>query len=82
MAREKSIQIPERLFVEIAQYFLLDHREDIREKSIKDGLSAKLDAVVRHDLYTQYKTAPTAEQQDKARREYLDRAGILPSYRW
>lgn len=80
--REKSIQIPERLFLEIAQYFLLDKREPDLEKSITKGLSDKLEAVIRHDLYTKYKTAPTPEQQEQARKEYLEKAGIPHSFRW
>lgn len=76
MIREKSIQIPERLFLELAQYFLLNRREAEMEKSIVKGLSNKLEAVIRHDLYTRYKTAPTQEQQEQARKEYLDKIGI------
>ena len=55
MNREKQIQIPQALFAEIMAYFLLN-REDSRE-SIKKGLNAKLDAIVKHELYTKYKTA-------------------------
>lgn len=80
--REKSLQIPERLFLEIAQYFLLDYREPEREQTIKKGLSDKIEAVIRHDLYTKYKTAPTPEQQEQARKEYLEKAGIPQSFRW
>lgn len=80
--REKSIQIPEKLFLEIAQYFLLEKHETNLEKSIVKGLSDKVEAVIRHDLYTKYKTAPTPEQQEQARREYLDKVGIPQSFRW
>ncbi|MCM1561075.1 MAG: complexin-2 [Butyrivibrio sp.] len=82
MKREKSVQIPEKLFVEIAQYFFLDQRGSGMEKSIVKGISDKLEAVVRHDLYTKYKTAPTPEQQEQARLEYLDKAGIPDDFRW
>ncbi len=78
--REKSIQIPERLFIEIAQYFLFDSWDN--EQSIIKGISEKLEAVVKHDLYTKYKTAPTPEQQEQARQAYLDKAGIKQSFRW
>lgn len=80
--REKSIQIPEKLFLEIAQYFLLEKHETNLEKSIIKGLSDKVEAVIRHDLYTKYKTAPTPEQQERARQEYLDKIGIPQSFRW
>ena len=32
-----------------------------------------MDAMLRHELYAQYKTAPTEEQREQARQEYLDR---------
>lgn len=80
--REKSIQIPEKLFLEIAQYFLLEKHETALEKNIIKGLSDKIEAMIRHDLYSKYKTAPTPEQQEQARMEYLDKIGMLQSFRW
>ena len=54
-----------------------DYAEDIRR-----GLEEKLDAMVRHELYAKYKTAPTEEEREQARQEYLDRRGVLESFRW
>ena len=34
------------------------------------------------ELYTKYKTAGTPEQQEQARKEYLEKAGIPTSFRW
>ena len=82
MTREKSIQITQKLFLELAQYFLLEKQEPEREEAIKKGLSDKLEAMIKHDLYTKYKTAPTSEQQEQARQEYLEKAGIPNSFRW
>lgn len=82
MTREKSIQITQKLFLELAQYFLLEKQEPEREEAIKRGLSDKLEAMIKHDLYTKYKTAPTPEQQEQARQEYLEKAGIPNSFRW
>jgi hypothetical protein len=45
-------------------------------------LEQKLDAMLRHELYAQYKTAPTEEQREQARQEYLDRRGVPESFRW
>ena len=42
----------------------------------------KLDAMLNRQLYSQYKTAPTEEQREQARQEYLDRRGVPQSYRW
>lgn len=80
--REKSIQIPEKLFLEIAQYFLLEKHEADLEKSIIKGLSDKLEAVIRHDLYTKYKTSPTKEQREQKRKEYLDKIRMPQSFQW
>mgnify|MGYP000817892287 CR=1 FL=1 len=46
------------------------------------GLEEKLDAMVRHELYVKYKTAPTEEEREQARLEYLDRRGVSKSFRW
>ena len=34
------------------------------------------------ELYTKYKAAPSEEEQEKARQEYLDKRGVSASYRW
>lgn len=76
----KSVQIPYELFVDLVLYHLND--EDDFQDDIRRGLSQKLDAMLNRQLYTQYKTAPTEEQREQARQEYLDRRGVPQSYRW
>lgn len=39
-------------------------------------------ALVLRELYGKSKTAPTEEEREKARQEYLDRRGIPDSFRW
>ena len=76
----KNVQIPYDLFVALLQYHLAmedDYAEDIRR-----SLEEKLDAMVRHELYAKYKTAPTEEERERARLEYLDRRGVPESFRW
>lgn len=82
MKKETSVMIPQKLFGEIVLYFLLDRREEGIENAIKAGLNAKIEATVRHNLYSEYKTAATPEQQEAARRDYLDRVGISTDFRW
>ena len=41
-----------------------------------------MDALVMRELYTQYKAAPTEEEKEQARREYLDKRGVPDSFRW
>ena len=76
----KNVQIPYELFVDLVLYHLND-KEDFQD-DIRRGLSQKLDAMLNRQLYTQYKTAPTEEQREQARQEYLDRRGVPQSYRW
>lgn len=76
----KNVQISEELFVAIMRYFMLEQVE--MAPRIKKGLEKKLDALVMRELYTKYKTAPSEEEREKARREYLDKRGVPESFRW
>lgn len=76
----KNVQIPYDLFMELLHYHLV--QEDDYAEDIRRSLEEKLDAMVRHELYVKYKTAPTEEEREKARLEYLDRRGVPESFRW
>ena len=76
----KNVQISQELFVALLHYHLSGENE--YEEIIEQGLEQKLDAMLRHELYAQYKTAPTEEQREQARQEYLDRRGVPESFRW
>ena len=54
----------------------------IRAKKINNSWYWELDAMVMRELYTKYKTAPTEEEKEKARKEYLDRRGVPESFQW
>ena len=76
----KNVQIPYELFVDLVLYHL--RGEEDYDEEIRQGLEQKIDAILNRQLYSQYKTAPTEEQREAARKEYLDRRGMLQSYRW
>ena len=76
----KQVQIPQELFVQLIYYHLME--DDSYMDEIKIGLEKKLDALVLRELYGKSKTAPTEEEREKARQEYLDRRGISDSFRW
>lgn len=76
----KNIQISEQLFFALLKYHLLETDEVLPE--IKKGLEEKLEAMVRRELYTKYKTAPTEEEREKARQEYLEKVGMHWDFRW
>lgn len=82
MNREKNVQIPEALFLQLARYFLLDADDQETAEAIKKGLNDKLEAMIKHDLYTRYKTAPTDAERENARQEYLNKAGIPKDFQW
>ena len=76
----KQVQIPQKLFVQLIHYHLME--DDNHEGEIRIGLEKKLDALVLRELYGKSKTALTEEEREKARQEYLDRRGIPNSFRW
>ncbi|ENY94068.1 hypothetical protein HMPREF1093_03084 [Hungatella hathewayi 12489931] len=76
----KNVQIPEELFIALMKYHLLEIEEVQLE--IKKALMDKLDSISMRLLYSKYKTAPTEEEKEKARREYLDKRGVPDSFRW
>lgn len=76
----KNIQISEELFFALLKYHLVETDDVLPE--IKKGLEDKLEAMVRRDLYTKYKTAPTEEEREKAKQEYLDKCGMHENFRW
>lgn len=76
----KNVQISQELFVALLHYHLSGENE--YEEIIEQGLEQKLDAMLRHELYAQYKTAPTEEQREQAQQEYLDKRGVPESFRW
>ena len=76
----KNVQISEELFVALLKYHLVVIDDVLPQ--IKKGLEEKLEAMVRRDLYTKYKSAPTEEEREKARQEYLEKVGMHRSFRW
>ncbi len=76
----KQVQISEDLFLSLIKYHILECHND--EEKIVKMLKEKYDSIVKRNLYTKYKTAPTEEEKEKARQEYLDRKGIHSSFRW
>ena len=76
----KNVQISEDLFFLLLKYHLANIDEVLPE--IQKGLEKKLEMLVRRDLYTKYKTAPTEEEREQARQEYLDKVGLHRNFRW
>ena len=75
----KNVQISQELFMKLLRYHLLD--DDSCTEDVKNGLEQKMNTMVERELYTKSKTAPTEEEREQARQEYLDRRGTL-LYKW
>ena len=77
----KTVQIPYDLFLDLAMYHL--RGEDDYEEEIRQGLEQKLDAMLNRQLYSRYKTAPTEEEREQAKKDmgsmldYIDKLGEL-----
>lgn len=78
----KNVQISFSLFMDLLDYFILEISEAEAYKRIVDGLNQKIDKMIMHDLYEKYKTAPTEEEREAARQEYLDKRGVMDDFRW
>ena len=74
----KNIQIKQELFIKLIQYFYSEEigydNEELfdLEREIKSELQKKLDKVSMRSYYTAYKTAPTEQEREDARKRYLE----------
>ena len=83
----KKVQIPQELLGKLIRYFLCDELEldvDLEEleREIKSDIRKKLDKISMRGYYTAYKTAPTEQEREEARKKYLDERGVPESFRW
>ena len=76
----KNVQISSQLFINLIRFHLLEMEEVLPE--INKDLEQKIEALARRELYTKYKTAPTEEERENARQEYLDKVGMHRDFRW
>lgn len=76
----KNVQISQKLFVALVKYHLLEIYEE--EEEIRKDLTSKMEAVAKREIYSEYKTAHSEEEREKARQEYLERVGIPESFQW
>ena len=84
----KNVQIPNELFCKIILYFHNDEFEYSNEEisdlyyEIKSEVQTKMDRISMRTNYTAYKTAPTEEEREAARKKYIDERGVPESFRW
>ena len=76
----RNVQISQEVFMQMLRFHLME--DESCEREIKQELEKKLDRMVMRDLFGKSKTARTKEEREQARKEYLDRRGVLESFRW
>lgn len=80
MNKPKSIQIDFDLFLDLVEYFFNDGDEYLAN-DIQKALESKIDRIIAHQKFSQYKRAPQGEERERLRQEYLDHIGMFKSYR-
>lgn len=76
----KNIQISKDLFIKLIKYHHFDMYEF--EDEIKSELEKKLNLAAMREYYIAYKTAPTEQEREEARKKYLNERGVPDSFRW
>lgn len=79
----KNVQISMDLFLSLIRYHCLQDDSPELSDMITKAIESKLEAMVRHDLYSTYKNQQISpEEREKARLQYLDSIGLRDSFRW
>ena len=83
MKRQKNILLDYDLFVDLYVY-ACRHPEydDLQFVRLCSGVRNKLEAMMRHELYSLYKSGADELARTNARQEYLDAIGMPASFRW
>ena len=80
--KESNIQIPRSLFLNCVKLLCCEVSDTKLLADTQNALETKLEALMRRELYTAYKTASTDEEREQARQKYLDHVGIPKDFRW
>lgn len=79
----KTVQISTELFLQLIRFHYLQDTDPSLPEDILKGLENKLEAMVKHDLYSTYSNKQLSPQErEQARKQYLDRIGLRDSFRW
>ena len=83
MKAPKNVLLDYDLFGDLYVY-ACRHAEpdDLQFKRLQAGVCKKLEVMMRHDLYSLYKSGDDERIRAKARMEYLDAIGLSDSFRW
>lgn len=79
MNNPKNIQISYDLFLRLCKHFFTNDSilHDEKEiNAIRNELEGKLDALIKRELFTKYKTTINPKEREKLRKEYIKKAQI------
>jgi len=62
--------------------YKFDADTDVIIKRLESALDAKVEAMEKRRVYSEYRTASDDEAKETARQKYLDLAGIRPDWQW
>lgn len=83
MQKPKNIQIDFDLFQDLVAYAIRhSDTDDAQFTRIEYGVRKKLDAMLRHDLYTMYKSGASESERSSARKKYLNAIGLFVDFNW
>lgn len=81
----QKVQIDLELFIDICDFFFSETAPEdykaYKATEIKEKLSEKIDKIITREIFSRYKRLPTGTEREAARQEYLERKGILQSFR-
>lgn len=81
---QKRIQIQLELYDLMVEYIRehCDYEDFNRYQRIMRGIEAKQEAMIRHNVYTIYKSSENNQTRETARQIYLEKAGIRQDLTW
>ena len=83
MQKPKTIQIDFDLFQDLVVYAIRHgDADDAQFTRIEYGVRKKLDAMLRHDLYSMYQSGASESVRSSARKKYLDAIGLFDDFQW
>ena len=77
-----NVQIPFETFLNCYKLICLDVGNENIYETTKKSLQGKFEALLRHKLYTEYKTAKSEKEKQYYLDNYLDNLGIPEEYRF
>ena len=83
MIHKKHIQLDFEFFMDLYVYACRhEDPDDLQYQRICLCARKKIEAMLRHDLYSIYKSSASEEARKEARRRYLDAIGLQEGFYW